>query len=43
MLAGTQPDQSSNVVIGDVVGIHIDDSVLVDGLVDTYGVSLRRS
>ncbi len=33
-LLSTRPDQPANMVIGKVVGVHIDDAVLVDGMVD---------
>ena len=33
-LPSTQPDSINRMVIGRVVGIHIDDEVLVDGLID---------
>ena len=33
-LPHTDPDSANHIVIGRVVGVHIDDSVLVDGLVD---------
>ncbi len=34
-LPTTRPDVPNNLVLGSVVGIHIDDSILTDGMVDT--------
>lgn len=34
-LPTTRPEVPNNMVIGSVVGVHIDDSILTDGLVDT--------
>lgn len=34
-LPATNPEQPNNMVIGQVVGIHISDDVLTDGMVDT--------
>ena len=33
-LPSNNPDEPNNVVFGKVIGIHIDDSILRDGLID---------
>jgi flavin reductase (DIM6/NTAB) family NADH-FMN oxidoreductase RutF len=34
-LPSTDPGSENNIVIGEVVGIHIDDAIIQDGMIDT--------
>ena len=34
-LPSTSPKTENNIVIGEVVGIHIDDAIIRDGMIDT--------